>query len=144
MAEGDALVYNEFKFRLLNGSFNLANAADTIKVALLTGHTPDIDTHTTYASVSGDEVSDSSYTAGGNTLAGQATSKDNTNDYGVFDGTDLTFTSLDVGTPSDAVMYDDTASDYLMIIWELATASNGGNYTLQWASSPTDAIAYIS
>jgi hypothetical protein len=33
-------------------------------------------------------------------------------------------------------MYDDThASDLLIAYWELTTASNGGDYTLQWNAS---------
>ncbi len=132
MAEGDGALYNEFKFRLLNGSYNLANGQDTIKVCLVTGHSPDIDAHDDYADVSGDEESGTGYSAGGETLANQATSEDTTNDRGKFDGDDVTWSGLDVGTPSHAIMYDDTVSDYLIAYWELTTASNGGDYTLQW------------
>ena len=142
MAEGDGALYNEFKFRLLNAELNLANGGDTIKVILVTGHSPNIDTHCHYSDVSGDEETDASsppaYTTGGETLANQATSKDNTDNEGVFDADNVTWTGLDVGTPSHTIMYDDTATspatDCLMAYWELTTASNGGDYTLQYAT----------
>lgn len=135
MAEGDGTVYNVFKFQVLNGFVNLANGQDVIKVILLAAHTPDIDVHDEYGDISGDEESGTGYTATGETLANQATSQDNTNDRGEFDGDDVTWTGLDVGTPSHTAMYDDgttTPTDMLMAFWELATASNGGDYTLQW------------
>jgi hypothetical protein len=135
MAEGDGTVYNVFKFQLLNGFVNLANGQDVIKVGLLTGYTPDIDTHDEWADVSGDEESGAGYTAGGEILANQVTTNESATDNGKLDGDDVTWTGLDVGTPSDAVMYDDTTvtpTDMLMAFWEILTASNGGNYTLQW------------
>ena len=140
MAEGDGALYNEFKFQLLNGAFNLANGGDVIKVILVTGHAPDIDVHTVYNDVKGDEETDGTsppaYTTGGETLASQATSKDIGDDEGVFDGDNITWTALDVGTPSHAIMYDESGAspteDYLMAYWEITTASNGGDYTLQF------------
>ena len=142
MAEGDGAIYNEFKFQILNAALNLANGEDVIKMCLVTGHTPDIDAHEAYQDVKGDEETDGSsppaYTTGGATLANQATSKDNTDDEGVFDADNVTWTALDVGTPSHAIMYDSSGAspplDYLMAYWELSTASNGGDYTLQFAT----------
>ena len=133
MAEGDGAIYNDFKEQLLLGTHDLAN--DTIKVILVAGHTPDIDTHDTYSDVSANEESGTGYTAGGATLGSPAVSQDNTNDRAKFDGADVTWAGLDVGTPSHAIMYNDTPTspaDPLIAYWELATASNGGNYTLQW------------
>lgn len=125
----------------MEGAVNLATAQDAIKVMLVSGHTPDIDTHTGYASVSGDEYgAGSGYTVTGETLAGQDVTKDNTNDRGVFDATDLTWSALgplSPATPSHAIMYDDThASDMLIAYWVLGTtATNGGDYTLQWGAN---------
>jgi len=135
MAEGDGAIYNNFKEQILLGELDLGNGADTIKVILVTGHTPNIDTHAVLTDVSGDEESGTGYTAGGETLANQAVTQDDANDRADFDGDDVTWTGLDVGTPSHAIMYDDThASDYLIAYWEVTTASNGGDYTLQWHS----------
>lgn len=134
MAEGDGAIYNNFKEQVMEGAFNLLT--DTLKVILVTGHTPDIDAHTGYADVSANEESGTGYTAGGETLASVTVVQDNTNDRGVFDAADVTWTGLDVGTPSHAILYDDThASDLLIAYWEVTTASNGGNYTLQWNAS---------
>jgi len=133
MAEGNGVIYNEFKKEVLAGTINLANGGHAINVILVTGHTVDIDTHTGYASVSGDEESGTGYTAGGETLTTQAVTKDNSNDLGKFDADNVTWTALDVGTPSHAIMYDDThASDCLIAAWEVTTPSNGSDYTLEW------------
>jgi len=134
VAEGDGTIYNNFKHQVMEGEFDLLN--DTIKVALVTGHSPDIDTHTQWSDASGDEESGTGYSAGGETLGSVAVTMDTDNDRGKFDGADVTWSGLDVGTPSHAIMYDDThASDLLIAYWELSTASNGGDYTLQWGAN---------
>lgn len=133
MAEGDGTLYNNFKEQILLGELDLGNGADTIKVILLTGHSLDIDLDASYSDVSGDEESGTGYTAGGETLANQSVTQDNPNDRAAFDGDDVTWTGLDVGTPNYVIVYDDThASKYLIAAFEIATASNGGDYTLQW------------
>lgn len=144
MAEGDPVAYNRFKLDLLNGVHNLANGGHTVKLTLHTSYTPDIDTHTAWATagVSSTEYGTSGgYTAGGKTLANQATAQDNTNNRGTFDADDVTWTSLTLSpaTPSHAIMWNDTPTspaDPLMAYWELgATATNGGDYTLAWATA---------
>jgi hypothetical protein len=146
MAEGDGAIYNGFKYRLLNGVFNLDTGNDAMKMILVTGHSPDIDTHDGYADVSGDEESGTGYSAGGETLVNQATTEDTGNDRGVLDADDVTWSSLDVGTPSHGILYDDTPTtpqaDPLIAYWEVTTASNGGDYTLQFSTSPS-AILYL-
>lgn len=137
MAEGDGTVYNNFKEQLLLGELDLVD--DTIRVILVTGHALDIDNDASYADVSADECSGTGYTAAGEALAGKAVTQDNANDRADFDANDLTWSGLDVsggGDPNYAIMYDDThASNYLIAAWELSTATNGGDYTLQWDST---------
>jgi hypothetical protein len=145
MAEGDGSIYNNFKEVIMNGVYNLASAQDTVKVILVSGHTPNIDAaHSVLLNVSADEYgAGSGYTVGGETLAGQSTSQDDTNDRGAFDGTDLTWTALGAltpATPSHTIMYDDTPTtpqaDPLIAYWTLGTtATNGGDYTLQWGTN---------
>lgn len=143
MAQGDGLIYNNFKEQVMEGVFNLASGGHTLKQILLTGHTVDIDADTVYADVSAEEYGTAAgYTAGGATLSGQDVTQDNTNDRGAFDASDVTFSSLGPltpATPSHTTMYDDTPSspaDPLIAAWELGTtATNGGNYTLQWGAS---------
>lgn len=130
MAEGDGLIFNNFKEAVMEGAFNLLT--DTIKVALVTGYTPDIDVHDEWSDISANEESGAGYTAGGETLGTPTVTQDDTNDRGVFDGDDVPWTGLDVGTPSHAIMYSVTAGNLLIACWELGRATNGGDYTLQW------------
>jgi len=135
MAEGDGAIYNNFKEQVLNGAFNLGT--DTIKVILVSAHSPDIDTHTQYSDVSSDEYgAGSGYTVGGETLGGQSVTQDNTNDRAVFDGNDVQWSSLgplSPAIPSHAIMYSVTASNLLMCYWEIGTTgTNGGNWTLSF------------
>jgi len=132
MAEGDGKIYFTFAEKVLSGLIDLATAGDTIKVGLVTAHTPDQDAHDVWSDVSGDEEAGPGYTAGGETLGSQTVSIDSGNNRASFDGANVTWTGLDVGTPSHAIMYSVTASNALIAYWELTTASNGGDYTLQW------------
>lgn len=134
MAQGDGALYNEFKKDLLKGLVDLDS--HTIKVMLVTGYTPNIDSHNGYSDVSGVEESGTGYSAGGATLSGAGVTEDTTNDRGVFDASDVTWTGINVGTPSHAIMYDDShASKCLIAYWEVTTPTNGGNYTLQWGAT---------
>lgn len=145
MAQGDGVIYNNFKELVLSGVYNLANGGDTIKVTLHTGYTPDIDAHQVWGDtgVSSTEYPTASgYTAGGKTLGSQAVAQDNSNDRASFDGADVTWTSLgplSPATPSHVIMWDDTPTspaDPLIAYWELGTtATNGGDYTLQWGAN---------
>ncbi len=138
MAQGDITVYNDFKEQILKKVHDLVN--DTIKVTLHTGYTPNIDSHQVWADVSSTEYgSGSGYTAGGQALAGKSVAQDNTNDRASFDANDLTWPSLgplSPATPSHAVVWNDTPAspaDPLICYLELgSTATNGGDYTLQW------------
>lgn len=143
MAEGDGAIYNNFKEQVMEGVYNLASGGHTLKVTLHTGYTPNIDTDTVWADVSATEYTTANgYTAGGETLAGQDVTQDNTNDLGKFDANDVTWTSLgplSPATPSHAILWDDTPTspaDPLIAYWVLGTtATNGGNYTLQWGAN---------
>ena len=134
MAQGDGALYNEFKEELLLGNIDMDG--HTFKMILVTGYTPNIDSHNAYADVSANEESGTGYTATGVTLSNKAVTKDTTNDRAKFDADDVTWTGLNVGTPSHAILYDDThASDCLVAYWEVTTATNGGNYTLQFGAN---------
>ena len=68
--------------------------------------------------------------------------QDNTNDRGVFDAADVTWTALgplSPATPSHVILWDDTPTspaDPLIAYWELGTtATNGGDYTIQWGAN---------
>jgi hypothetical protein len=90
-------VYNAFKARQLGATTPINPATDTIKLALLTSsYTPDFDAHDFFDDVSAFEVAASgTYSAGGATLTITA-SQDNTDNEGVMDASDPTFTSATI------------------------------------------------
>lgn len=132
MAEGDGHVVNNFKEQLMKKAIDLVN--DTIKVALYSDAyaASQLDGADPAYSVT-NEISASGYSAGGATLASKAVTQDDTNDRAAWDAADVTWNSLATATIQRAVVYDDTtATKWQLIIFELATNSNGGNYTLSF------------
>jgi hypothetical protein len=150
MAEGDGVLYNRFKSLLMEGQLDLATGGDSLKLTLHTSYTPNIDAHETWTStgVSTTEYgSGSGYTAGGKTLGSQTVSTDDASDRGLFDAADVTWTALGPltpATPGHAILWDDTPTspaDPLIGYWVLGTtATNGGDYTIQWSTSPSAII----
>lgn len=145
MAEGDITVYNDLKEQLFKKVHDFIN--DAITITLHTGYTPDIDAHQVWADtgVSSTEYgTGSGYTAGGQVIANVSVTQDNTNDRALLDGDDVTWSSLGAlspATPSDALIWNNTPTspaDPLVCYVELGTtATNGGNYTIQWSTSPS-------
>jgi hypothetical protein len=134
MAEGDWTFFNFGKGELQNGNIDLVN--DTIKIALING-TPDIDAWEDFADVS-TELSGSGYTAGGETLGTKSVDVDDANDRATFDAADVTWTNLYAATISDAIVYKDTGTpgtSTLLAHMEIATNSNGNNYTITFNGS---------
>ena len=134
------VVYNRAKLGFFNGDFNLGSGGNTIKTALVTSaYTLNEDTHEDWADISG-EFSDASYTAGGETLAGQVTSQDNADNEGVFDGTNETWNSLDGDTASACIQRKDTGvATTSLLLWYIDSGgfpftANGGDLTIQWAA----------
>jgi hypothetical protein len=136
MAEGDANVYNHFKEQLLHGNIDLAG--DDLKICLLgSGYTFSADGNNGYANVAAEEITTTSgYSTGGKTISGNTISQDDANDRAAFDASNLVWTSLATTTIENAVLYDDTVTapvaDPLLIHWEIATDSDGSNYTLNF------------
>lgn len=149
MAQGDQVIYNDFKEQVLKAVHNLASGGHSLKVTLHQGYTPNIDTHQVWADVSATQYgTGSGYTAGGKTLANQSVTQDNTNDRALFDADDVTWTALgplSPATPSHAILWNDTPTspaDPLISYIELGTtATNGGDYTLQFSASPSALIS---
>lgn len=149
MAEGDTTIYNDFKEQILSGTHDLSSGGNTIKITLHTSYTPNIDTHQVWADVSATEYgSGSGYTAGGKTLGSQTVTQDDTNDRALFDAASPTWTSLGAlspATPSHAIIWNDTPTspaDPLICYIELGTtATNGGDYTIEFSASPAAIIS---
>ena len=128
------VVYNAFKKNIMNGSIDLDS--DTIKVMLVTSsYTPDQDNHDYKDDVT-NEVSGTGYTAGGAALSNKSVSQDNTNDKGVFDADDVTWSSSTI-TARGAVLYKDTGDDStspLICYFDFGSdkSSSNGDFTIQW------------
>lgn len=139
MAEGDVTFYNNFKEQLLiDGIGNMTT--QTLRVTLHTGYTPNIDTHQVWSDVSSTEYgTGSGYTADGQALSSVAVTQNNTADQAELDAADLTWSSLGAlspATPSHAIVRVDNSTDPLVCYIELGTtATNGGDYTLQFNST---------
>lgn len=109
-----SIIPNSFKGRLMGDTAQISTAinlaADTIKLMLVTSsYTPDADADVFIDDVSANEVAASgSYSAGGATLT-VAGSTDDTDDEGVFDATDVSFTNATI-TARYAVIYKDTGT----------------------------------
>lgn len=135
MAEGDATVLNNFKENLLLGDVHCDS--DTFKIAL---YDTALDTPDGAAPAYSDtnEISGTGYTAGGATVSSPAVTQDDGNDWAKWDddGSDITWSSLATNTIAEARLWDDThAADIICILWEIATNSNGGDYTLQFGAN---------
>lgn len=134
MAEGDITLYGNFKEQVFLGAIDLSS--DTIWVTLHGGgYSPNAGTDANWGDVSGTEIPEyGNYTAGGIGISGSAVTQNLTT--GSWDGLDVTWASLDLsGTaPAYGVIWDDTpaANPLIAYITLGATATNGGDYTLQW------------
>jgi hypothetical protein len=147
MAEGAITIYNDLKEQLFLKIHDMDS--DVITLTLHTGYTPNIDTHQLRSDVVATEYgSGAGYTAGGQTLDTVTVTQDNTNDRALLDAADEVFTALGPltpATPSHAIIWNNTPAaplDPLMFYIELGTtATNGGNYTIAWSSSPAAMVS---
>jgi len=128
------VIYNSFKRDIMNGGIDLDT--DTIKVALVTStYTPDQDVHDNFDDVT-NEVSGSGYTAGGATLASAAVTVDNTDNEGVFDAADTSWTTSTI-TARGAVVYKSTgtaSTSKLICYFDFVSdkASSAGTFSISW------------
>jgi hypothetical protein len=136
MAEGDGHVYRGFKAWLMLGLMDLSS--DTIKASLVAAYVLDEDGHDQWSDASTKEITDASYSA--QTLTGMSVTVSGTGTgtavKGKFDAANVTFASLTGTDPNYLILWDDqvtgTKADPLMIAFELTTATNGGDYQIQW------------
>jgi hypothetical protein len=133
MAEGDGILYKNWKTRILGSGIN---HTASMKAGMVTGYTPS-QSHDAWNDVSASEVSCSGYSAGGKSLASEAVTLSGNN--AKFDALDTTWSSLScTSEPNYAIVYKYNASAalaYLVGYWQISTATNGGDYTLQWNTS---------
>jgi len=129
------VVYNSFKQKIMDGSIDLDT--DTIRVALVTSsYTPDQDAHEDFADLT-NEVSGTGYTAGGTTLANKSVTKDNTDNEGVFDADNVTWSTATI-TARGAVLYKDSgvsATSWLICYFDFTEdkSASGADFVINWA-----------
>lgn len=103
--------YNSYKKKLMDGS-NIDLDTDTIKISAHTdSETPDIDADDFWDDVSATEISATGYTSGGATLANPAVTADNTDNEGVFDADNVTWTLTTSVSVRYFIIYKDTGTD---------------------------------
>ncbi len=124
--------YNIDKKHRIDNSVDLLN--DTLKVSLHTStYTPDKDADTTTANLSNELAASGNYTTGGVTVTNPAATVDNTNDRGVFDADDPSWTALTPSAPFRyGVLYSSTGSE-LIGWWNFGANQDpgGSNFAIQ-------------
>jgi hypothetical protein len=126
-----SLLYNKAKAEFLKGGIDWDT--DTIKVLLVaTGYTPSVD-HNFVSDIT-NEVGTANYVR--KTLS-CTVAEDDANDRGVADASDVVWTALGAGaTVIGVVAFKDTGNDAtspLIYFGDFTdTATNGGDFTLQW------------
>ncbi len=130
------VIFNSFKAYIMDGTIDLD--ADVVKVALVTdSYSPDQDAHEAFDDLSG-ECTGSGYTSGGTALAGTAVTIDDTDNEGVWDATNHTFSSINVSTVDAAVLYvsNVTASTSWLICYidsgGFPKVTDGGDLNINW------------
>jgi len=130
-------VYNSAKVKFATKVFNWTT--DTIKVMLVNGYTPNIDTHSSRADVT-NEASGTGYTAGGVALGTLACTQDNTNDRAQLTAANPSWSSSTI-TATGAVVYQSNggASSGDPIICYLdfggTVSSSANTFTVSFASA---------
>jgi hypothetical protein len=125
-----SLIYNSAKRDLQNGAIDLNT--DDIKVMLVSGYTPNQDTHTKRSDVTG-EITGTGYTAGGKSLTTKTMTQDNTNNRGTFDADDLVWATSTLSA-TGAVFYKSrgglASADELLYFMDFGAtlSSTGGDF----------------
>jgi hypothetical protein len=129
------VIYNSFKRDIMNGSIDLDT--DAINVMLVTStYTVNQDTHTKRSDIT-NEVTGTGYSAGGQALAGKAVTVDNTDNEGVFDANDVTWSTSTI-TARGAVLYKArggaSSADELIAYLDFSTdkISSAGDFIIAW------------
>lgn len=135
-------VYNSFLGRILGDAGVVSTAIDleqdTIKLSLHTStYSPDIDADEFYDDVDNEVGASGTYSAGGATLT-VTSSTDDTDDEGVFDATDVSFTSATI-TARYAIIYKSTGTAstsplVLYIDFGSDQTSTAGTFTISFAA----------
>lgn len=128
-------IYNRFHTNMANKIIDWE--ADDIRVALVSSaYTPNKD-DTQWSDVSGNEISGTGYSAGGEQLSNASVTQDDSNDLTKMDGDDITWQTATV-TAYYAVLYDSTlgANDLIECVdFGADKSSSEGDFKIQWDAS---------
>ena len=133
------VVYTSFKDKIMNGTIDLEG--DTIYVMLIdaTGVAAvDGTVHDFRDDVTDDECTGTGYTLGGAEITSKAVTADATDDEGVFDGADVTWSTSTI-TARGAIVYQSTAAattDALICMFDFTAdkSSSAGDFKIEWNS----------
>lgn len=131
-----SLIYNRFKADLLQGDIDVDTIGDTIKVQLHTSsYTPDKD-HNVIGDLTNELAAGGGYTTGGETVASQTVTQDDTNDLAKWDADDLTWSAL-TATFRYAILVDVTNTNSLIACVDFVNdvVKAAADLTLRWNSS---------
>jgi hypothetical protein len=108
---------------------------DTLKLALMDGDfSPAMQYNINWSDISANEVSGTGYTADGKALTGRSLSYDALGNC-TFNADNVTWTGLDVGEISYAVLLNHTPSVYnVLAFWELDITVEGSDFTVVWSN----------
>ena len=128
------IIWNAFKANIMNGGIDLDTMA--IKVALVTAtFAPNQDTEEDFADVT-NEITGTGYTAGGQALTTKAVTIDDTDNEGVFDADDVTWSTSTITARGAVVYYDSTVEATSLLICYLDFGSDqtstAGDFTIAW------------
>jgi hypothetical protein len=127
-------VYTNLADKLSTGDLDWENADIRVMMLEGAGYTFDAD-HDFTDNISGSEASGTNYSR--KALSGLAATRDDANNRVTLDASDVTWTALDAGTMTAAVVYlhvnDDTDSVPLAYFdTDFPQVSNGGDFTITW------------
>lgn len=128
------VIYNVFKLNIMNGGVDLDT--NTIYVMLVTSaYVADQDLHLDRADVT-NEIAGAGYTSGGAEITAKAVTQDDTDNEGVFDGADVTWSTATI-TARGAVIYKSTgvaANDTLICYLDFGSdqTATGADFTIAW------------
>lgn len=140
-----SFIYTSFYTKLMNGG-GIDLDTDTIKVALLgSGYTPS-KAHSTYADISGNEVTGTGYSAGGATLGSKVITQDDTNFYSTWDAADPSWPSSII-TARYAAIYKSTgtpSTSFLIALIDFGQVLSTNNSTFSVAFNASGIIRLLA
>jgi hypothetical protein len=109
---------------------------DTMRVALLTGHTPNQDAHDFFNDVVANEITGTGYTARGAALGSKTVTYDTASDQVRMDAADTTWTTSTLSA-THAVVYKDTGTDATSPLMGLVdfggtVSTTAGTFQITW------------